>query len=103
MIIEINGIKFNTMEAMEAKKVEEISMPTIQTIEGNIVLGDLFQRIIQELQDLEEELDSPEEQYEENEAFLDHYVELLMENAKCKNCTRDILMNFMDEIIYKMN
>jgi len=103
MIIEIDGIRFNAMEVKVDQNLEEHLMPTMPTIEGNIVTGDLFQRILQELQNLQKELDSPEEQYEENEAFLDHYVELLMENAKCKNCTRDILMNFMDEIIYKMN
>ncbi len=48
-------------------------------------------------------LDSPEEQYEDNEAFINHYVDLLMENAGCHKCTRDVLINFMEEIIYKMN
>ena len=71
-----------------------------------MINGELYvmdEQDIKALQELQEKLDSPEEQYEHNEAFINHYVRLLMENAGCKKCTRDILMNFMEEIIYKMS
>ena len=49
------------------------------------------------------ELNYPKEQYENDEALIDHYTKLLMENAGCNNCTKAILLNFMDEIIDRMN
>lgn len=71
-----------------------------------MINGELYvmdEQDIKALQELQEKLGSPEEQYEHNEAFINHYVKLLMENAGCNKCTRDILMNFMEEIIYKMS
>jgi hypothetical protein len=87
--VEIDGIKYC------------LGVDVARSTEND--LQNLISEIISDIEELELELDSPEEQCGNDEAFINHYVELLMENAKCKNCTRDILMNFMDEIIYKMN